>query len=386
MYFQVQKKPNYLKYFLFYRGAEFRQDYGRLAELRSILPDDVTYVALTATATTNMKSQILKKLDMMEEETSVVYELPDRKNITYHVKKSKNRYSELDWLLNDIVNNKERAKKTVVFGRNIVTCANLYDHFNMHIQQGDTESDRLFAMFHRSTAPSNKEHVLQEFTKTDSKLRTVFATVAFGMGVDVPDIDFVVHWGAPRGLEQFAQESGRAGRDGRHSTSIIYYTGRDIAKDRSSNEMREFCKSSTCLRAIMNSHFKLDSKSKLSEKHDIVECLCCSLCFEKCKCGSCVSLDCVMDFSSEMAMLDICDDSVRTLDDYQVELLRANLLDFHDCLVDEGSDIINAYDNSLIESIIQNCNYLMCEDDIIYLGLQNHDLAKEILLLMEEVC
>jgi hypothetical protein len=56
----------------------------------------------------------------------------------------------------------------------------------------------------------------------------------------------------------------------------------------------------------------------------------------------------------EMAMLDICDDSARTLDDYQVELLRANLLDFHDCLVDEGSDIINAYDNSLIESIIQN--------------------------------
>jgi superfamily II DNA helicase RecQ len=99
---------------------------------------------------------------------------------------------------------------------------------------------------------TNKEHVLQDFTKTDSKLRTVFATVAFGMGVDVPDIDFVVHWGAPRGLEQFAQESGRAGRDGRHSTSIIYYTCRDIAKDRSSNEMREFCKSSTCLRAIMN--------------------------------------------------------------------------------------------------------------------------------------
>jgi hypothetical protein len=58
-----------------------------------------------------------------------------------------------------------------------------------------------------------------------------------------------------------------------------------------------------------------------------------------------------MDFSSEMAMLDICDDSVRTLDDYQVELLRANLFDFHDCLVDEGSDIINAYDNSLIESL-----------------------------------
>lgn len=102
-------------------------------------------------------------------------------------------------------------------------------------------------------------------------------------------------------------------------------------------------------------------------------------------CGSCVSLDCVMNFSSEMAMLDICDDSVRTLDNNQVELLMANLLDFHDCLVEEGSDIIYAYDNSLIESIIQNCNYLMCEYDIIDLGLQNHDLANEIRLLIEDV-
>lgn len=86
-----------------------------------------------------------------------------------------------------------------------------------------------------------------------------------------------------------------------------------------------------------------------------------------------------------MAMLDICDDSVRTLDNNQVELLMANLFDFHDCLVEEGSDIIYAYDNSLIESIIQNCNYLMCEYDIIDLGLQNHDLANEIRLLIEDV-
>jgi superfamily II DNA helicase RecQ len=49
-----------------------------------VLPDDVTYVSLTATATKNMESQILKKLDMMEEETSVVYELSDRKNIIWY--------------------------------------------------------------------------------------------------------------------------------------------------------------------------------------------------------------------------------------------------------------------------------------------------------------
>ena len=70
-------------------------------------------------------------------------------------------------------------------------------------------------MFHRSTAQLNKAHVLKEFPKNDSVLRIVFATVAFGIGVDIPDVEQFVHWGAPRGLEQFVQESGRDGRDGR---------------------------------------------------------------------------------------------------------------------------------------------------------------------------
>ena len=70
-------------------------------------------------------------------------------------------------------------------------------------------------MFHRLTADRNKDHVLSEFARSDSTLRIVFATVAFGMGIDIPDIEQVIHWGAPCGLEQFAQESGRAGRDGR---------------------------------------------------------------------------------------------------------------------------------------------------------------------------
>ncbi len=98
-------------------------------------------------------------------------------------------------------------------------------------------------MFHRSTASLNKEHVRQEFSKQDSTLRLVFATVAFGMDVDIPDIECVVLWGAPPGLENFAQESGRAGRDGRHSSSLIYYIEHDIAKDRCTEEVRDLCTS-----------------------------------------------------------------------------------------------------------------------------------------------
>ncbi|XP_052058943.1 uncharacterized protein LOC127699228 [Mytilus californianus] len=369
-------------------GGEFRQEYSRLGELRSICPDDVTFVALTATATKSIRTQILKKLDMIEKEVTTVYQLPDRQNIMYTVKKSRNNFIELQWLLDDIVKNKFNAKKTVVYCRNIATCANLYEHFSMNINQCDNITERLVAMYHRSTAKLNKDHVLEEFPKNNSKLRLVFATVAFGMGVDIPDIDYVVHWGAPRGLEQFAQECGRAGRDGRQSQSIVYFTGHDIAKDRSSPEMRDFCKSTSCLRHAMNSHFKLDtcSDSDSTDKPNSDLCRCCCVCFNSCKCGGCVPLECIMDFASEMPPSDVYDNSVRNLDECKLKLLKANLMDFQECLIEENSEDVNAFDASLIECIVTNCNYLLCEDDIIDLGLLNNELSKEIFLLIEEVC
>ena len=153
--------------------------------------------------------------------------------------------------------------KTIAYCRNIASWATLCEHFSLHLPQSEILSERLIAMFHRSTAQLNKAHVLKEFPKNDSVLRIVFATV--GMGVDIPDVEQVVHWGAPRGLEQFVQESGRDGRDGRQSLYCIYYSGHDIAKGTSNDEMREFCKSTKCVRELMNSYFILDD-DKCSSK------------------------------------------------------------------------------------------------------------------------
>jgi superfamily II DNA helicase RecQ len=178
--------------------------------------------------------------------------------------KSKKSVYELQWLLDDLLKNRENATKTIVYCRNIASCATLYEHFSLHLPQSEILSERLIAMFHRSTAQLNKAYVLKEFPKNDSVLRILFATVAFGMGVDIPDVEQVVHWGAPRGLEQVVhwgaprgleqvvQGGGRAGRDGRHSLSCIYYSGHDIAKGKSTDEMREFCKSTKCVRELMN--------------------------------------------------------------------------------------------------------------------------------------
>ncbi len=70
------------------------------------------------------------------------------------------------------------------------------------------------AMFHCSTADVNKSYVMSEFLKPQSKIRVVIATVAFGLGVNIMGIKTVINYGLPFNLEEFVQESGRAGRDG----------------------------------------------------------------------------------------------------------------------------------------------------------------------------
>lgn len=102
-------------------GGEFRTQYSKLSELRSVFPETTTFVALTATATKSMVREIIKKLQMVLSETTVVSLLPDRTNITYHVRKSTKSMTELDWLVSDLKTNGMTTKKTIVYCRNIVS-------------------------------------------------------------------------------------------------------------------------------------------------------------------------------------------------------------------------------------------------------------------------
>ena len=110
------------------------------------------------------------------------------------------------------------------------------------------------------------------------ELFLLFPALAFGMGVDVPDIETMIPLGAPRGLEQFAQESGRAGRDGQQSISIVYFSGHDLSKDRSSTKIKDYCKGDGCLGSVMNNYFRLDNSRDSTSNQ---ECSCCCKCAEK---------------------------------------------------------------------------------------------------------
>ena len=86
--------------------------------------------------------------------------------------------------------------------------------------------NRLFAQFHAPQTTSMKEEILCQLNSDKSNLRVVFATVAFGMGVDIHSVRQIIHIGPPRTIREYFQETGRAGRDGKFSKAILYYSNR----------------------------------------------------------------------------------------------------------------------------------------------------------------
>ena len=111
------------------------------------------------------------------------------------------------------------------------TCADLYAH--LHYELGEASyyppgsphfsENRLFGMFHAQTPQHNKEVILKSLEVPEGVVRVVFATVALGMGINLQDVNTILHYGAPQCIEDYFQESGRGGRSGGDAVSTIYW-------------------------------------------------------------------------------------------------------------------------------------------------------------------
>ena len=86
---------------------------------------------------------------------------------------------------------------------------------------------RVVDMYTRCTQKAVKDHIVSDFSNLNGKLRVVIATIAFGMGIDCPNIMSVVHWGPSETVEDYVQEVGRAGRDGQPACALLFFTPRD---------------------------------------------------------------------------------------------------------------------------------------------------------------
>lgn len=201
-------------------GESFRTAFSRIGDLRSLLPMNVKIMALTATATTETFHVVSNRLGMKS--PCLIALPPSRDNIMYHVE-SKIGGKDLASLLSSEIKEMGRSyPKTILFVRQYSDCSDLYQLIKSKMGDSFTEPPgpgypdhskfRVVEMYTSVNTVGKKEQVLETFKSQSGKIRLIIATTTFGMGIDCADISKIIHWGIPSTLEEYVQETGRAGR------------------------------------------------------------------------------------------------------------------------------------------------------------------------------
>ena len=274
--------------FAFCRGEEFRREYSRLSEVRSILPQNVHVMALTATATKMLRRDACDVLDM--ESPVLVSISPDKDNIEYIVAAHVTMDKTFGPIADQLYEHHADVGRTIIFCQKLDDCCKLYryfrqklgDRFTFPYGSRDLCHNRVVDMFHSCTEPCIKDCIIKNFS-TSSPLRVVIATIAFGMGVDIHDIRNIIHFGACEDVEMYVQAVGRAGRDGNNSTALLLT--RKGARQHIGTSMKLYCDNkSKCRREEL---FKDFDEQTDKTKCTLRLCMCCDVCATKCECGKC---------------------------------------------------------------------------------------------------
>ena len=318
-------------------------------------------------------------------------------------------------MLKELTHNKANTRKMIIYCRSIKAVGQLFQFFmqrmgnDIYIGNKKSAETRLVAMFHHATKARIKKVVASTFPKINSNVRVIIATLAFGLGIDCPDVSFVINWGASRTFEGFYQESGRAGRNpDMQAYSIVYYHKSDVSRKATDIGMRNYCyaedtkngddtsendsdlediedlfgtvkdagtykpknsspdTNSVCRRVLISEH--LTPKQPMVHKTVLHEC--CDLCHKQCACENCPGIPGVDFITNESATARVESGAVpfRDVTDLQKSQLKLSLESLRDGYQDSHGffhgELRSGIDVKTINDIVANAHHIFEEADL----------------------
>ncbi len=250
-------------------GHDFRPEYRKLHMIRTHFPDKPV-IALTATATPRVKDDIIERLKLKEAQTFQASF--NRPNLSYTIIPKADPYDQVMEYIG-----KHPGESGIIYCQSRSTV----DTVATHLQQMGIKALPYHAGLSDETRSQNQEQFIRE------DIDIIVATIAFGMGIDKPNVRFIIHYNLPKSLEHYYQETGRAGRDGLASECILLFNYADkflyerFIRDMENEEeklvalqqlgkMADFAQSTVCRRLQLLQYF--------GEESDITNCASCDNC------------------------------------------------------------------------------------------------------------
>lgn len=263
---------------MFYRGESdsrvdepFREWYGNLGEIRSLVHCPI----LLITATANKAARVKLRTKFSMKNFHEIVDNPDRDNIKLFVRKFKSTMplGDLFYFLIKLLKEKgEKCDRYLIFCPSIKSCSDVYSCFRL-----EGINSEYIEMFHSKTIEQVKENIKTDMQKPDGRIRVLSATSAAGMGVNYKGVNNIIHFGPPKDMDAFVQQLGRAGRENNATAmAILLFNGRQCKK--LDSDMQAYIDNKLiCRRQSMLSAYNA-KPSPNRVKH-----LCCDIC--ECKCG-----------------------------------------------------------------------------------------------------